>query len=73
MIEIEAEVRRWGGSLGFVIPAEIAKAEGLEPRDKAWIKIMKIRYPDPRSFGSLKDTKLNAQEIKDRLRREHEW
>jgi len=71
--ETEVEIRKWGNSLGIVIPAEIAKAEGLKPHDKAWIKIMKIRYSDPRAFGFLKDSKLNAQEIKDRLRKEHEW
>lgn len=73
MAETEVEVRKWGNSLGVIIPAEIVKAEGLKPHDKAWIRITKLRYPDPRSFGMLKDTKLNAQEIKDRLRREHEW
>jgi len=73
MIEAEVEVRKWGNSLGFVIPADVAKAEGLKPRDRAIVRIMKVRHPDPRSFGSLKDLKINARELKDRLRREHEW
>ena len=73
MTETEVEVRKWGNSLGIVIPADVAKAEDLKPHDRALVRIMKVRYPDPRSFGSLKDLKINAQELKDRLRREHDW
>lgn len=72
MTETEVEVRKWGNSLGIVIPAEIAKAEGLKPHDRALIRIMKIRYPDPRSFGSLKGWKIDAQKVKEELRRDHE-
>lgn len=72
MSETEVEVRKWGNSLGVLIPAEIAKAEGLKPHDRALIRIMKVRYPDARSFGSLKDLKIDAQALKDQLRREHD-
>ena len=73
MAEIEAEVRKWGNSLGVVIPAEVAKQEGLKAHDRALIRIMKVRYPDPRAFGFMRDLKIDAQKMKDQLRREHEW
>lgn len=72
MAEIEVEVRAWGNSLGIIIPAEVAKAEGLAVHDRALVRIMKIRHPDPRSFGSLKHLKIDAQKMKDELRRDHE-
>lgn len=73
MTETEVEVRKWGNSLGIIIPADVAKAEGLKEHDRALIRIMKVRHPDPRSFGSLRDLKIDAQKLKDQLRREHEW
>lgn len=72
MIETEVEIRRWGNSLGIVIPSDLAKAEGLNPHDRALIRIMKVRYPAPGSFGHLKEWKVDAQNLKDELRREHE-
>lgn len=73
MAEILAEVRKWGNSLGFVIPAEVARSEGLKPHDTAIVRIQKLRRPLPGSFGMLKDLKIDAQKMKDELRREHEW
>ena len=73
MSETEVEVRKWGNSLAFILPADIAKAEALQPGDRALVRIMKVRYPDPRAFGFLKTKPLDAQALKDRLRREHDW
>lgn len=73
MSEAEVEVRRWGNSLAVIVPAEIAKAAELRPGDRALMRIMKVRHPDPRSFGLLKQKPMDAQALKDRLRREHEW
>jgi hypothetical protein len=73
MSEAEVEVRKWGNSLAFILPADIAKAESLQPGDRALVRIMKVRHPDPRSFGFLQAKPLDAQALKDRLRREHAW
>ncbi|HUR68346.1 MAG TPA: AbrB/MazE/SpoVT family DNA-binding domain-containing protein [Candidatus Thermoplasmatota archaeon] len=72
MSETEVEVRKWGNSLGIIIPADVAREEGLKEHDRALVRIMKVRYPHPSSFGSLKDLKLDAQKLKDQLRRDHE-
>jgi antitoxin component of MazEF toxin-antitoxin module len=72
MAETEVEVRKWGNSLGIVIPADIVRAEGLAPHDRALVRIMKVRRPDPRAFGFLRAKTIDAQAAKDRLRSEHE-
>lgn len=71
--DVEAEVRKWGNSLGVIIPADAAKAEGLKAHDKVMLRFFKVRYPDPSFFGSARDWKIDAQKLKDQLRREHEW
>jgi hypothetical protein len=73
MPEAEVEVRKWGNSLGIIIPADLAKAEELRAHDRAIVRIMKVRYPDGRSFGSLRNWKIDPQKFKDTLRQEHEW
>jgi antitoxin component of MazEF toxin-antitoxin module len=73
MSEAEVEVRKWGNSLAVIVPAEVARAEELRPGDRALVRIMKVRHPDPRSFGFLRERRLDAQALKDRLRREHAW
>lgn len=70
MAEIEAEVRRWGNSLGIIIPADVVQAEGLKPHDRALVRIVKVRFPDPGSFGMLKDWKIDPQKMKDEIRAE---
>jgi len=71
MVEAEVEVRRWGNSLGVIIPAELAREEGLEPRDRVLLRVSKVRYPEPAFFGSMRGAPVAAQAAKDRLRREH--
>lgn len=73
MSEVETAVRKWGNSLGVIIPAEVAKKEGLKPKDRVIVRIAKVRYPDPSFFGSLRGWKVDAQKLKDELREEHEW
>lgn len=72
MSEAEVEVRKWGNSLAIIVPADVAKAEDLHPNDRALIRIMKVRYPDPRAFGFLKASRIDPQAMKDEIRRE-EW
>lgn len=71
MDEVEVEVRRWGNSLGVIIPAETVRREGLSAADKVRLQIAKVRRPDPASFGSLRDLKIDAAAAKEALRKEH--
>lgn len=71
MAEVEVEVRRWGNSLGVILPAETVRKEALHPRDRVRIQIVKVTYPEPGSFGSLADAKIDAAAFKKELRRDH--
>ncbi|MHB8604032.1 MAG: AbrB/MazE/SpoVT family DNA-binding domain-containing protein [Thermoplasmatota archaeon] len=71
MSDVEVEVKKWGNSLGVVIPADVGTAEGLAPGDRVWIRITKLRHPLPGSFGRLRGWKIDAQKMKDELRRDH--
>ncbi|MBI2078620.1 MAG: AbrB/MazE/SpoVT family DNA-binding domain-containing protein [Euryarchaeota archaeon] len=72
MEEATVEVRRWGNSLGVIIPAEAARREGIGPKDEVLIRVTKVRRPAAGSFGSLRGWAMDAQRFKDELRREHE-
>lgn len=51
MTEIDAEVKKWGNSLGIRVPAALAHEQGIEPGDRVHVKIEKLRRPDPSFFG----------------------
>ena len=72
MVEtFDVSIRRWGNSLGAVLPSTIIEKNKLKENDK--IKIFVIKESDvlKRTFGSLKGKlKLSGQEMKDMLRKE---
>ncbi len=68
MTRFKAKVKKWGNSLGIVIPKEIV--------EKVHVKNNQILFLDVRSdplkeaFGSLKAWKIDSQKMKDELRKE---
>lgn len=68
MTEAEVEIRKWGNSLAIIVPADIARAEDLHPNDRALLRIRKVKYPKPGSFGSLKGWHVDPQAVKDEFR-----
>lgn len=69
MTLVQGKIREWGGSLGIVIPKQKAKEAGLTRGLEVAIDIAKIN-PLEKAFGSLKSWKINAQKVKDELRKE---
>ena len=62
-MKVTAVVRRFGNSLGVVIPSEEASKSGLKPGDSVELEIMRrVNLRD--LFGSMKFSKT-AQQIKD--------
>ncbi len=61
------KVRKWGNSLGVVIPEEESKKMRLRSGDTVDFKVHKV-VPIEKLFGSIK-LKKTAQEIKDEMRR----
>lgn len=56
-------MRKWGRRLAVIVPPEVAMAQDLRPGDRALLRIKKVRYPDPRSFGFLRETCIEAQKL----------
>lgn len=64
---MRARVKKWGNSLGLIIPSEVANNAGLKEGDEVEFQLKK--YGDVKElFG--KYPMGNIQEIKDELRKE---
>ena len=62
MVELAAQVREWGRSIGVVIPKEIATKAHLNAGDRIRLLIMKQKNPLKETFGMLK-FKRSTEEI----------
>lgn len=69
MGETLARAKKWGSSLGVVIPSEIVKEEKLHEGDKVIIEIRKKKTVRE-IFGSMKDLKVDSQKMKNETRKE---
>jgi antitoxin component of MazEF toxin-antitoxin module len=67
MVETEVKTRKWGSSIGVVLPKEIVDEIGIKPDEKITIDIKK-RHLAKEFFGLLKDWKRPTQEIIDEAR-----
>lgn len=67
MSRTRARVRRWGSSLGIVIPSQTAKELRLKAGDEVVLEIDQAGVED--AFGSAKDWDVDPQKLKDELRR----
>jgi len=63
----DAKVRKWGNSLGIVLPAEFVSSQGLRENDVIYVQIVKKANLE-KSFGILK-TKMTGQQFKDMVRK----
>ncbi len=65
-METEAIVKKWGSSIGLIIPKEVAEKEKIKPNSKVKFEIIKVTDISD-TFGRLK-RKISGQEFKDRAR-----
>ena len=65
---MRVRVRKWGSSLGIVIPKEVAEAKGVRPGDEVLAEIRKLSNIGE-IFGSLSNWKKSAQRIKEEARK----
>ncbi len=72
MTVISTKVKKWGNSIGIIIPSEIAAAKKIKENQKISIIILEdSKRVFEETFGSLKGKlKRSTQEIKDELRRD---
>lgn len=67
MVDIEAKTRRWGSSIGLVLPKKIVEEEGIKPNEKIVITIKKKPLAKE-FFGKFPHWGKSAQELKDEMR-----
>ncbi len=60
MVHITAEVKRWGNSLGIILPAQVSKKIELKVGEKVELDIGKRHFVD--GFGLLKGSKSFSEE-----------
>ena len=64
MATAKARVRRWGSSLGIVIPNPTAKELRLKAGDEVVVDVQPAGGV-PEAFGSLKGWRIEPQKVKD--------
>jgi len=69
MVETEVKTRKWGSSIGVVLPKEIVDEVGIKPDETIRIDIRKpVKVKDV--FGMFpRFSKKSAQELKDEMRK----
>ena len=68
MVEIETKTKRWGSSIGVVLPKSLVEEVGIRPNETIVIEVKK-RHKAKEFFGLLKEWKRPTQEIKDEARK----
>ena len=66
-MEIETKTRKWGSSIGIILPKAFVDKANIKPNEKIVIELKK-RPLAKEFFGLLKDWKRPTQEIKDEIR-----
>lgn len=66
---IQVKLRKWGNSMGIVIPSEILRENSLKEGEDVIIEIKK-KEGMRKIFGSLRNLKIDSQKMKDELRME---
>ena len=71
-MELITKTKKWGSSLGIIIPKIIVERENLKQNQE--IKILAVETKEKvrvkSIFGKLKNWKINSQEFKDEIRKE---
>ncbi len=67
MVQIQAKTKKWGSSIGVILPKSIVEEIGIKSNENITIDIKKT-HKAKEFFGLLKDWKRNTQEIKDEAR-----
>ena len=68
MLEFDTKIKKWGNSLGLIIPK--SKIKDVKENDVIHVIAMKKNDSIKKSFGMFPEWKGKGQEMKDRLRKE---
>jgi hypothetical protein len=67
---VEVRAKKWGNSLGLLIPKDVAEKEKIRENQKLDIIIMPKTRTLEKTFGIVKGWKKPTHQIKDEIRRE---
>ena len=71
MEQINTKVKKWGNSLGIILPKKVVDNEDIEENSEVSITIQSIKKAKVKDiFGALKNWRINAQKFKDEIRKE---
>ncbi len=70
-MNVEVEVKKWGNSLGVVLPKEFVERENIQENKKIILTIIKEADLSD-IFGLVKKRKLSGQKMKDLSKKEWE-
>lgn len=69
---LEVKTKRWGNSIGVVIPVEAAEKLNLKPNEEILINIEKKNNVLKELFGAFKNNKKPAEQMLKEARRDLE-
>ncbi len=64
---IEVKVKRWGNSMGVILPKSLVEKGELKEDDNIMIEVVKVADLSD-IFGSIKKRKLSGQKAKDLMK-----
>jgi antitoxin component of MazEF toxin-antitoxin module len=70
MAQCTTTTRKWGNSLGIILPKDVVETEHIKENQTIDIIVIKKTKALKQTFGMLKDWKKSAQTIKDETRKE---
>ncbi|MBI3412551.1 MAG: hypothetical protein HY051_00530 [Candidatus Aenigmarchaeota archaeon] len=70
MASIEVKAKRWGNSIGLLIPKDVVRKEKIRENQILDIIIIPKTRTLEKTFGMVKGWEKPAQQIKDEIRRE---
>lgn len=65
---IEVIVKKWGNSMGVLLPKELVKKENLKEKDRIMIEVVR-EFDLSKLFGSLPKRTMSGQKFKDLVRK----
>ncbi len=70
---IRTKARRWGNSIGFVLPASARKELRLKPGQEVEITVKQAKNPLQELWGSMKWDKATDEILRDVRKNESKW
>ena len=65
---IEVQLKKWGNSIGGVLPRELVEQRKLKESDKVIIEVVKVSNLS-NIYGLIKERKMSGQKMKDLARK----